>query len=300
MQRLLGLVGALLLTASSVHSHRHSNYLVKLKFDCFPTYAQIDSPFYITGHIKVGDKTLRKPTFTIDLPSGTTIAGSNPPGVVSSDNSKITWAFPNDVPAGTKINFAVAARSSKLGFRQFAGMIESRKKVVAKDTKTIQIVNLSQAIVNATNTWVATVTSNKPTAAAETAALYAADAVFLPTVSTEFRTTPAEVKSYFDYFANLPELKFINAASKVRVFPNGLGANDGYIKLSTKDGAPAGGVRLICARFSFLFRFNPVTGKWQILTHHNSIVPKRPAGLPALSPPAFPLPSFLSDCPSLQ
>jgi hypothetical protein len=44
-------------------------------------------------------------------------------------------------------------------------------------------------------------------AAATTAAFYAPYAVFFATVSANLRTTPQEVRDYFDFFTALPDLQ---------------------------------------------------------------------------------------------
>jgi hypothetical protein len=44
-------------------------------------------------------------------------------------------------------------------------------------------------------------------AAKASAAFYAPYAVFFATVSADLRTTPQEVRDYFEYFAGLPDLK---------------------------------------------------------------------------------------------
>jgi hypothetical protein len=113
------------------------------------------------------------------------------------------------------------------------------------------------------------------------AALYAPDAVFWATYSDELRTTPVDVKNYFDWFCE-QDYTDIQAEKSyfVRVLdePKGtLATNDGSFKLSfTKaDGSP-GTANL---RFSFMYRRAPGTQDWKIILHHNSVTPARPAGL---------------------
>lgn len=57
----------------------------------------------------------------------------------------------------------------------------------------------------------------KPTAAADTAALYAPDGVLWGTVSEQLRVSPGEILSYFQFFATLPNLRVAAYKPYVRV-----------------------------------------------------------------------------------
>lgn len=59
--------------------------------------------------------------------------------------------------------------------------------------------------------------TGKPTAAANTAALYAPDGVLWGTVSEQLRVNPSEILAYFQFFATLPNLRVAAYQPYVRV-----------------------------------------------------------------------------------
>ncbi|WFE75740.1 SgcJ/EcaC family oxidoreductase [Roseinatronobacter sp. S2] len=99
------------------------------------------------------------------------------------------------------------------------------------------------------------------------AALYASDAILLPTVSNEVRKTPAAIRDYFDVF-----LRFKSRAKAVdqniRLF-DGLSVNSGVYEVTmTRDGVET---KVMC-RYTFIYRWDD-TG-WKIIEHHSSAMPE--------------------------
>lgn len=102
----------------------------------------------------------------------------------------------------------------------------------------------------------------------EVAALYAEDAVLLPTVSNEVRKTPAAVARYFDHFLQkLPKGQIIQ--QNIRLF-DGLAINSGIYSFNLTVDGVAGDV--LC-RFTFVYRRDP-DGGWKIIEHHSSVMPE--------------------------
>lgn len=138
---------------------------------------------------------------------------------------------------------------------------------------------VKQEVLQTTQEWLQTVTSNRATASAETAALYASDAVLWGTVSEELRVNPAEIRSYFDFFAALPGLRVAAYQPYVRIFGTGnegeTAINDGYYVFAWR--GPDGREVQKHARYSFVYRKEG--GKWMIVDHHSSLLPTAPAGL---------------------
>jgi hypothetical protein len=61
---------------------------------------------------------------------------------------------------------------------------------------------------------------------------------------------------------------------------NTLAANDGYYTFEftkMENGEPTNVVKR--ARYSFIYRKDPRTGKWMIIDHHSSALPNAPASL---------------------
>lgn len=68
-----------------------------------------------------------------------------------------------------------------------------------------------------------------------------------------------------------------------------MATNDGYFTFRADDPSTPQGEKLIPARFTFVYRKNG-QGQWEIVTHHNSVVPTAPPGLKpgyAHLPPKF-------------
>jgi hypothetical protein len=137
---------------------------------------------------------------------------------------------------------------------------------------------VKKEVLDTTRVWLQTVTSNKPTAAVETSALYAKDAVLWGTVSEQLRVTPGEILSYFEFFAGLPGLRVAAYQPFVRVWGKDTAINDGYYVFAWR--GPDGVEVQKHARFSFVYRREGGReGEWKIVDHHSSLLPTAPAKL---------------------
>ncbi|EPJ76803.1 MULTISPECIES: SgcJ/EcaC family oxidoreductase [Pseudomonas] len=99
--------------------------------------------------------------------------------------------------------------------------------------------------------------------------LYAPNAVLQPTVSNQVRTTPAEIKDYFDHFLPMKPAGQINYREIHQ-----LGANvamDSGVYTFTLTDANAK-TRQVQARYTFVYE--QVDGQWKILNHHSSAMPE--------------------------
>uniref|UniRef100_A0A7S2QTI1 Calcium/calmodulin-dependent protein kinase II association-domain domain-containing protein n=1 Tax=Chlamydomonas chlamydogama TaxID=225041 RepID=A0A7S2QTI1_9CHLO len=100
------------------------------------------------------------------------------------------------------------------------------------------------------------------------AALYAPDAVLLPTVSNKVRTTPEEIEDYFTQFLKLQPFGTVNE-SDVRLLTPETAIHSGvYTFQLNKNGFPA----KVQARFSFTYK--KIDGQWLIIDHHSSGMPE--------------------------
>jgi uncharacterized protein (TIGR02246 family) len=131
------------------------------------------------------------------------------------------------------------------------------------------------AIAATTDRWLRTVTSGQPEAATEVMQLYAKDAILLGTTSAQIRDTPAEIKDYFDFFTQLPNLAVADVRSHIRVYGD-TAINSGYYSFSYDK---AGQTKMLPARFTFVYQ--RVNGEWLIEDHHSSAIPQPPAQLKA-------------------
>ena len=96
------------------------------------------------------------------------------------------------------------------------------------------------------------------------AALYASDAILLPTVSNKVRHNHDEIEDYFVHFlAKGPQGEIDE--SNVRIFDD-LSINSGVYTFTFKDGAK------VQARFTFVYRWNGQ--RWLIVEHHSSAMPE--------------------------
>jgi uncharacterized protein (TIGR02246 family) len=96
------------------------------------------------------------------------------------------------------------------------------------------------------------------------AALYASNAILLPTVSNQVRHNHEEIKDYFVHFMQKGPVGTIDE-SNLRTF--GLIAiNSGVYTFAFKDGTSVQG------RFTFVYRWNGQ--HWQIIEHHSSQMPE--------------------------
>ena len=98
----------------------------------------------------------------------------------------------------------------------------------------------------------------------QVAALYATDAILLPTVSNQVRHNHAEIEDYFVHFlAKGP--KGVIDESNVRIFGD-LSINSGVYTFSFNDGAS------VQARYTFVYRWDGQ--RWLIVEHHSSAMPE--------------------------
>ena len=96
-------------------------------------------------------------------------------------------------------------------------------------------------------------------------ALYAPDAVLLPTVSNQVRHNHTEIRDYFVAFlAKHPQ--GVITESNTRHLADDLASNSGVYTFTFGDGAQ------VTARFSYLYKKND--GQWQIIEHHSSAMPE--------------------------
>jgi uncharacterized protein (TIGR02246 family) len=95
-------------------------------------------------------------------------------------------------------------------------------------------------------------------------ALYAEDAVLLPTVSNQVRHNHEEIEDYFVHFlAKGPHGKIDE--SNVRIFGE-LAINSGVYTFTFKDGVT------VQARFTYVYRWDGQ--RWSIIEHHSSAMPE--------------------------
>ena len=98
----------------------------------------------------------------------------------------------------------------------------------------------------------------------QVAALYAADAILLPTVSNQVRHNHDEIEDYFvNFLAKGPQGK-INE-SNVRIFDD-IAINSGVYTFTFKDGVS------VQARFTYVYRWKGQ--RWMIIEHHSSAMPE--------------------------
>lgn len=98
----------------------------------------------------------------------------------------------------------------------------------------------------------------------QVAALYAADAILLPTVSNRVRHNHEEIEDYFvQFLAKGPSGKIDEA--NVRIFGD-LAINSGVYTFTFADGA------VVTARFTYVYRRD--NDGWKIIEHHSSAMPE--------------------------
>lgn len=98
----------------------------------------------------------------------------------------------------------------------------------------------------------------------EVTALYATDAILLPTVSNKVRHNHQEIEDYFVHFLAKAPSGHIDE-SNVRIF-NDLAINSGVYSFKFADGSS------VRARFTYVYRWNG--DKWLITEHHSSKMPE--------------------------
>lgn len=153
------------------------------------------------------------------------------------------------------------------------------------NSQTVAAVNTQVAAANpeeskkevaaATQTWIDTVTSGKPNVVDEVVKLYSPDALLWATVSKQKRDSSQEVRDYFEVFAKLPDLKAEGYKPVIRVYDN-VAINSGYYTFTYQGD---GGKRVVVpARYTFVYTKGS-DGKWMIVEHHSSAIPKPPKDL---------------------
>lgn len=115
------------------------------------------------------------------------------------------------------------------------------------------------------DTWNAALATGDPNKVAD---LYAPDAVLLPTVSNNVRTTRAEIVDYFQTFLQSKPVGTIDEEI-IKVIDPDTAVNTGVYHFDlTKDGKQ----QRVNARYTYVYEL--VDGKWLILNHHSSAMPE--------------------------
>jgi uncharacterized protein (TIGR02246 family) len=121
-----------------------------------------------------------------------------------------------------------------------------------------------KSVLAAFEQWLANVSQGNPEVVAD---MYADDAVFFGTISPYVRTTPAQVKHYFDHFLQLPSLHAFYAEPQIRIYGD-VALNTGYYTFfHERDGK----MQSVPARYTFAYK--KVNGEWKIIEHHSSAMP---------------------------
>ncbi|KIH82895.1 SgcJ/EcaC family oxidoreductase [Pseudomonas batumici] len=102
--------------------------------------------------------------------------------------------------------------------------------------------------------------------------LYAPDAVLQPTVSNKVRTTPAEIKDYFEHFLALKPVGQINYRD-IHQLGSNVAMDSGVYTFTLTEAN--GKTRQVQARYTFVYE--QVEGQWKILNHHSSAMPETQA-----------------------
>jgi len=111
------------------------------------------------------------------------------------------------------------------------------------------------------DTWNSALASQSPQ---QVAALYAEDAILLPTVSNQVRYTQAEREDYFSHFLTKGPQGKIDE-SNVRMFGE-IAIHSGIYTFTFSDRSR------VQARFTFIYRLNG--NQWKIIEHHSSAMPE--------------------------
>ena len=102
-------------------------------------------------------------------------------------------------------------------------------------------------------------------------ALFAPDAVLLPTLSDEERTTPAGIRKYFVHFLEKSPVAHIDSSS-IRLGCN-MASRMGNWSVDLTD-AKTGAKTMAKARHTFVYRY--ADGGWRIEHLHSSLLPDMP------------------------
>ena len=93
------------------------------------------------------------------------------------------------------------------------------------------------------------------------------------------------------HIAVLPQVVEGSYKPYIQVLNDKIAINNGYFTFRANDPSSPSGEKVIPARFTFLYRKND-KGEWEIINHHNSVMPAAPAVLKpgyAHKAPKFPL-----------
>jgi len=99
-------------------------------------------------------------------------------------------------------------------------------------------------------------------------ALYATDAILLPTVSARVRHNHAEIRDYFEHFLKKTPRGRITEQN-IRLFDQ-IAINSGIYAFTLHD---ENGESELHARFTFVYQKNE--NQWQIIEHHSSALPEQ-------------------------
>ena len=102
--------------------------------------------------------------------------------------------------------------------------------------------------------------------------LYAPDAVLQPTMSNQLRTTPDQIKDYFEHFMALKPAGQINYREISQLGSN-VALDSGVYTFTLTEAT--GKTRQVQARYTFVYE--QVDGQWKILNHHSSAMPEAQA-----------------------
>jgi len=102
------------------------------------------------------------------------------------------------------------------------------------------------------------------------AALYAEDAILLPTVSNLPRTTPAEIEDYFNHFLEKKPFGIIKQRN-IKQGCNKLTDAGVYDFEVTSNGKK----EIVPARYTFVYEYR--NNEWKIIHHHSSMMPEAKA-----------------------
>ncbi|WP_245821665.1 SgcJ/EcaC family oxidoreductase [Lentzea waywayandensis] len=98
---------------------------------------------------------------------------------------------------------------------------------------------------------------------------YAPNAVLLPTVSNQVRSTRAEIVDYFEHFLlNKPSGEILDSHVAVLDADDAIDAGTYRFSL-TQEGKPS----TVDARYTFVYE--KIGGKWLIVNHHSSAMPEK-------------------------
>lgn len=119
----------------------------------------------------------------------------------------------------------------------------------------------NQEVTDLFNQWNDAISTNNPKVVT---ALYAENAVLLPTISNQIRHNHEEIEDYFTLFlASKPRAELLE--QNIRIFDE-LVMNSGIYAITFEDGTT------VNARFSFVYQL--LNGEWKIIEHHSSRMPE--------------------------